>query len=85
MQHTHRRNKTSKESANMATDAGSIRGFDTEHTTHNTPWEMPLLGKTALRGERKQTMAIMRFLLGCTQDDTSLANERMHDMGQTGS
>ena len=50
--------------------------FDTGHT--HTPWEMPLLGKTALRGERKQRHH-HAVLAGCTQD-TSLANERMHDM-----
>jgi hypothetical protein len=39
---------------------------------------MPLLGKTALRGERKQWHHAV-LAAGCTSD-TSLANERMHDM-----
>jgi len=37
--------------------------------------------KTALRGEQSQ--GIMQFLVGCTHD-TSLANERMHDVARTG-
>ena len=64
---SHQQTRTTKQGA---------LGFDTERNTQ--PWEMPLLGKTALRGERKQRHH-HAVLAGCTQD-TPLANERMHDM-----
>jgi hypothetical protein len=79
MQHTRRRNETPEESANASDEAGSIWDL----TRNTQPWEMPLLGKTALRGERKQWHHAV-LAAGCTQD-TSLANERMHELARAGS